>query len=296
MPSLPASSRLTRLLGAVLSGFFLTAALPPAALACDTAEHCVRGIMAAARAGDEVAQLPLIVRLRHIGGPPPGRAGSYTAAAEEQEKLAVAHMQAGRHREAEQLLVKALASLPTHANFWSHLAVALQVQGKHDDAVSALVTAHAWSHDPAEVARGFERVAEETAFGGSIYRAAADAIAANAAARSRREASLPPVPARELGEPGGPDSTLAYIDLDSCRRPDYPWLARDNEAQGKVGLLFYVGADGKPLYVKHTLSSGIAALDNETVVALGVCRFRPARKDGAATAGWSKLEYVWQIE
>ncbi|MEH6434172.1 TonB family protein [Massilia sp. DD77] len=252
--------------------------------------------MAVARAGRDVEQLPLIARLKRLGGPAPRQAGSYEAAAEEQRRLAQAHLQAGRHREAEQVLVKALAALPTHANFWSTLATALQMQGKNDDAVSALVTSQAWSHDPDEVARGFERVGQDTAFGGALYRAAADAIAANAAARTKFEASLPPVPARETGSPEGPDSALAYIDLASCERPDYPWLARDREAQGKVGLLFYVGADGRPQYVKRTLSSGTTALDNDTVAALGVCRFRPARKDGVAIAGWSKLEYIWRIE
>ena len=261
--------------------------------ACATAEACVQDILAAARAGKDIEQYQTIARLKSIAGRPPGRPGIYRASAEERRQLALSHLKAGRHHEAEQLLRSALATLPTYPDFWNHLAVALQVQGKTDEAVSALVAAHFWSPAPAETARGYDRLANDKAFGGQHYRVAADAIAANAAAAASVDATLPPVAQAGARVSGRTD---ARIDFDSCRRPDYPALALDTEAQGTVELAYYIDATGKPLRVKTLRSSGHPALDNEVITTLSACSFRPAMQGDLPVGSWTKLQYVWSIE
>lgn len=261
--------------------------------ACATAQACVQDIMAAARAGKDIQQYQTIARLKSLAGQPPGRPGIYRASAEYQRELALSHLKAGRHQEAEQLLRTALTTLPTHAEFWDQLAAVFHVQGRTDDAVSALVAAHFWSPVPAETLRNYERLANDKAFGGPRYRAALGAIAANQAAAASADAALPPAAQAGARRSGRTD---ARIDFSSCRRPDYPALALDTEAQGTVELAYYIDAEGKPLRAKMLRSSGHPALDNEVITTLSACGFQPAMQGTLPVGSWAKLQYVWSIE
>lgn len=261
--------------------------------ACATAQACVQDIMVAARAGKDMEQYQTIARLKSLAGHPPGRPGIYRASAEYQRELALSHLKAGRHQEAEQLLRTALTTLPTYPDFWDHLASALYIQGKTDDAVSALVAAHFWSQAPAETLRYYERLANDKAFGGPRYRVALDAIAANQATAAGADAALPPAAQVGVRIGGRMD---ARIDFTSCRRPDYPALALDTEAQGTVELAYYIDAAGKPLRAKMLRSSGHPALDNEVLTTLSACGFQPAMQGNLPVGSWAKLQYIWSIE
>jgi len=263
--------------------------------ACAGAEACVRDIMLAARAGKDIGQYRAISRLQTIAGLPPGREGSYRATAEKTRQRALSLLQAGKPQEAEQVLRTALSTLPTIADFWNHLAIALQVQGKTDDAVSALVAAHFWSPDPAETARAYERLANDKAFGGAHYRTALDAIAANAAAMASLDAALPPPgSARILAGVSAP--THVMLEPGSCRRFDYPVLALEADQQGTVELAFYVDPRGELTRVRTSRSSGYAILDDAVATTLSSCRFRPATQDGQPVGAWQKISYSWKLD
>lgn len=263
--------------------------------ACTGAEACVRDIMLAARAGKDIEQYRAISRLQSIAGLPPGREGSYRATAEKTRQRAFSLLQAGKPQEAEQVLRTALTTLPTIADFWNHLAIALQIQGKADDAVSALVAAHFWSPDPAETARGYERLANDAGFGGAHYRTALDAIAANAAAMASLDAALPP-PGYARVVAGGEPPTKLILEPGSCGPFAYPVLALEANQQGTVVLHFYVDASGQLTRVRKSRSSGHAVLDDAVAANLTRCRFRPAMQDGQPVGGWEKITYSWTLD
>jgi len=292
---------------------------------CATRERCLDAIMDAARAGRQAEEIAAIRALRRQYGkqladaravPQPrleesvgvGDPSSVLTALLRQQKeelswlperrraLALAYLQAGQLADAERELGEGLADDPTHAPYWLDLAAVYMRQGSKDKAVSALVVAQAWAQDATSLRRAY---AEASARPGNpdmapLQAQAVQAIGARMDALARHEAKLAPQPYKPAGN--GASRTPPVQTDEDCGRPVYPRTALRRNESGKVTLEFLVDAAGKPVQIRKARSSGHAALDNEALLSLAACRFNPPLVDGKPVAGWTALEYVWQLD
>lgn len=297
---------------------------PTATVNCAARDACIDAILADGRAGRHVEQLASIVRLNNMALQRPkvqnvprvqgGEAiavGDVAAilvavldvARKENESMpqyrrafALALFQADKAPQAEQELRAALAESPTHAPFWADLAIMLHRQGKHNDAVSALVVADMWAQEGKALRAGYEQAAQSASIKGMepVYQEALDVIAANAAALERRDtelAALLPAVSEMVKEKGWAAGTF-----DSCPKAVWPRASLRYEETGKITLAFFVDADGKVLRTRKLDSTGYTELDNAALVSISGCRFRAARLAGKPVASWVRMQYVWTLE
>ena len=273
--------------------------LPPVPrTSCNDQETCIRAILAAARSGQEMAHFKFASRLKELSGLMPGRLGTFVSSALAQRELATSLLQAGRLQEAERELKKAIATFPTHAPYWSALAVAFGLQGKSDDAVAALVAAHAWADNPGDLLRSYERGAKgavQPALG-AAFRDALALIAAQAQAAVLRDMAAPFQASSAPAQDSAARRTMAVMDFTTCTRPNYPEIAIENNYTGTVELAFYVDAAGTSQRITRVHSSGHIDLDNAVVAALASCSFRPATLDGAPVPARATIKYRWTLE
>lgn len=184
------------------------------------------------------------------------------------------------------------ARSPNDPDNWLALADQYARQDRHDRAVASLVVAHAWSADPAAMRRAWGQAAEDAPLAGmrADYATALARVAVLDAARRRDDAAVPRPPA------GNPAWRAAALDFRSCVQPRYPKSALKKEETGKVDLEFVVDADGVVRRVLKRASSGSLALDNEAMLSLASCRFKPATVDGKPVASRQPVQYVWTLE
>lgn len=310
------------------------AAPAPAAFApdythsCPSNDACIAAVLTAAREGRQIDQLAIMVSMGRAAGPRsavnqpgarrPGRAletvavgnvdamlaallisrqGDYAALPENWRMSALFLLKSNKADEAERVLRDGISVFPTHAAFWTDLALVFGQQGKVDDAVGALLVADTWSENPAALRQGYAQAAKDAPIKplGAIYAAALQAIEANTAALERLDASLPAVSlASDAGNVDkGPAPVVRFY---TCPMPQYPRVSARYEESGRVTLAFYVDADGKLLRAKKLASSGYIELDNATLTGIAACAFKPARSEGKNLPAWAKVQYVWSLE
>ena len=109
-------------------------------------------------------------------------------------------------------------------------------------------------------------------------------------------APTPPPPAPIT--PPAPQAvrTAPVVLASSCDKPEYPPAARRANETGTVLLSFLIDANGRVIESKVERSSGSRRLDEAAREGLGLCKFRPATVNGAATQAWARIEYVWRLE
>lgn len=94
----------------------------------------------------------------------------------------------------------------------------------------------------------------------------------------------------------GVTHTAVLADANGCARPDYPRRAARMGESGTVTLALLVGADGRVSGSRIQSSSGSPELDKAAVLALSMCKFKPATTGGVAEPGWAQIAYVWTLE
>jgi TonB family protein len=326
-------SLLRRLIGAAAGTLCLSAAAAPAQAldACATRDSCIDAIMDAARSGRQLDEMALMRTLPRTFGARPSAAGAAASpqtrsdgalaagepdavlaalqrdpnwlnmpATERQRALARAYLQAGKPAQAELELDEAIANQPSHAPYWLDLAEVYTHQGHPDKAAAALVVATDWTTDAAALRQSYTQAAQHrndngTGTGNGLpYAQALQLLAARTATLAQREAAL--APKRLTKGPDGKFEDMPVMLFNSCSRPNYPRSSLRNEETGRVTLEFLVDTGGKPVQIRKVRSSGHAALDNETLLSLSACSFKPLSVDGKPSAAWAAVQYVWTID
>lgn len=313
----------------LLLAFCATGSFSSTAYACSTRDGCISAIMAAARAGDQVATLQLTSKLQRLARQPPAtqagadgarfgpmdvpygnvddaliatlEAGRSSAefAPEFRRLLALAYLTADRPHDAERYLRESLAALPAHAQLWGELATALTMQGKTGDAVSALAVAYAYAEDQPKAHKLYEQAAAISPLKAMrpVY---SEALAAVDAANAAALAALPPLPnadEREKEHLKRPkQDKMAMAQLDDCDKPEWPKHSLRFEETGKVTIAFFVDENGKLKGVRKVGSSGHIALDLAAMTGVSACSFSPAIVDGKPAASWMTMQYIWTLE
>lgn len=85
-----------------------------------------------------------------------------------------------------------------------------------------------------------------------------------------------------------------------CPRLDYPFVAVRAEAVGTTVVALKISSTGQ-LLGKYLVQSagpsyGHKALDEAVITMLGQCKYEPARLNGQAVEGWTRIEYLWKLE
>jgi len=94
-----------------------------------------------------------------------------------------------------------------------------------------------------------------------------------------------------------PDSAVsARIQFNSCRRPEYPRSALNQQEEGISLLGFLVRADGTVADSTVLTSSGSRSLDSAARDALSKCAFTPATIGGVAVERWVPVSYMWVFD
>jgi len=79
--------------------------------------------------------------------------------------------------------------------------------------------------------------------------------------------------------------------------PDYPDMARQAGLEGRVSLQVFVSAEGEPLQVVLTGSSGIGTMDEAAMNAARVTRWTPAKRADSEPVGvWTALIYEFTLD
>jgi TonB family protein len=329
---MPSTTRLTRsvcatalvscLLGAGASA--QQAAAPANASSCASADACIDGILAATGPGRELERMAQARRLRFVPGNRPGPAARRPARPLPEttalgnvdllltsvlrdasadapslpgyrRALALAYLKTNQLTQAERELRDGITSMPTHAAFWTDLALVFNAQGKREQAVAALVVADDWSGSPEALRKAYGEAAAAGPMA-AAYKEALQAIAANGAALERLDAELTARAGVPASGPADKNTPTALADFKRCQMPEYPRSSLRNEETGKVTLQFFTDADGKVLRARKTASSGHIDLDNASLLALSGCPFQPAVIKGKPVPGWSAVQYVWQLD
>lgn len=82
---------------------------------------------------------------------------------------------------------------------------------------------------------------------------------------------------------------------DTCRQPEYPALSIQSGDEGEGVYGVQVKADGTVAAKAILLSSGHRALDQEVLVSLSRCSFRPGVAGGKPVDMWYLLQYQWTL-
>jgi TonB family protein len=79
--------------------------------------------------------------------------------------------------------------------------------------------------------------------------------------------------------------------------PDYPDMARQAGLEGRVSLQVFVSAEGEPLQVVLTGSSGVGTMDEAAMNAARVTRWTPAKRADSEPVGvWTALIYEFTLD
>ncbi len=96
--------------------------------------------------------------------------------------------------------------------------------------------------------------------------------------------------------PAGPTRGVRADPKRPPTKPDYPASSKRLEQEGVVGLLLYVGADGRVIEGKIEKSSGFPALDNAALKEARTYRFLPAEDKGVPIAAWHRINLRFRLE
>lgn len=96
--------------------------------------------------------------------------------------------------------------------------------------------------------------------------------------------------------PAGPTIGVRQDPKHPPSKPDYPASAKRLEQEGPVGLLIYVGADGRVIEVQVEKSSGYPALDASAVREAKTWRLLPAQTEGKPVAAWYRAVVKFRLE
>ncbi|MBY0422684.1 MAG: TonB family protein [Parvularculaceae bacterium] len=96
--------------------------------------------------------------------------------------------------------------------------------------------------------------------------------------------------------PKGPTVPVRIDPRRPPSQPDYPPSAKRLEQEGVVGLLLYVGADGRVEQVQVEKSSGFPALDAAAAAEARKWRFLPAQNEGQPVAAWHRISVRFRLE
>ena len=296
--------------------------------ACATRDGYLDAIMDAARSGRQLEEMALMRTLTRAYGtrssasgatpdiaPAQARSDGTLAAAEpdpilaalrsdpdwrklaepeRQRALARAYLQAGKPAQAELELGEAIANQPTYSLYWHDLAEVYAYQGRRDKAAAALVVVTDWTANADALRQSYAQAAQRDSGNGVPYAQALQLLAARTAALAQREAALAPKPLTKGAD--GKFEAMPVMLFDTCIRPSYPRSSLRNEETGAVTLEFLVDTEGKPVQIRKVRSSGHAALDNETLLSLSACSFKPLVAEGKPAAAWATVQYVWTMD
>lgn len=96
--------------------------------------------------------------------------------------------------------------------------------------------------------------------------------------------------------PPRPDRGVRQDPRHPVTQPDYPASSKRLEQEGVVGLLLYVGPDGRVQQVQVEKSSGYPALDQAAANEARRWRFIPAEKGGQPVADWYRISVRFRLE
>ena len=99
-----------------------------------------------------------------------------------------------------------------------------------------------------------------------------------------------PAAARKAGRPV---VTEAAADFSTCAKPERSTASSRNEDEGTSIVAFLVDSNGAVLDSKVKRSSGHPELDDSARDAIRLCRFTPAKRDGAPYKSWTSVAYIW---
>jgi TonB family protein len=105
------------------------------------------------------------------------------------------------------------------------------------------------------------------------------------------------IPLSALAQSGGETPSVvsaAFIDMSSCKRPEYPAAALAANQSGTTVLRYIVETDRSLRDLRIERSSGWPQLDQAAIDALGQCKGVPALVNGVAVSSYGRLTYNWR--
>ncbi len=206
--------------------------------------------------------------------------------------VALYYLKLNRTDEAKGQLVHAIIDYPYHAPYWIDLATVFAAQGRHEEAVGALVVAHDWAPNPAAQRASFEQEAVGAAIPemGQVYRDAMLIVDNNMATLAQFDAAHPAAPVI-----AGAGDKNARFDFAGCDKPQFPQLAENERETGEVPLEFYADEAGRIIRARTLPSRRSADLRNAALLALAACPVIPAVAYGKPVGAWLKAKYVWKL-
>lgn len=307
----------------VLSFTFESAGAATNVVNCPSTDICIDSMMTEAKAGNIPAQVILAGKLIKFAVPSienstgrPNRGGEsiavgdidlslttllknaqsdYAFIPDYRRALALAYVKSNQLTLAEQELKKAITGSPTHAAFWVDLGFVFGMQGRQEQAISALMVADLWADDSAKLRAAYEKASTAAPVTGMglIYLAAIERLTANDGLSKQADTSLPAIPVFDKTNKERP---YASIEFSGCSLPEWPRSSLRYEEIGTVTLAFLVDPEGKLLRAKKMESSGYVELDNAALIGVAQCKFKPLRVDGQAVTSWAAIQYVWKLE
>jgi len=95
-----------------------------------------------------------------------------------------------------------------------------------------------------------------------------------------------------------PQGAKAVIDPRNCKKPEWPveWSPyHDLREPYVVKMRFHVDANGHATGAEVVRSGGSKRLDQATIDALIICKFKPALENGTPIEGYAEIEYIWKF-
>ena len=96
--------------------------------------------------------------------------------------------------------------------------------------------------------------------------------------------------------PKGPTVPVRIDPRRPPTQPEYPASAKRLEQEGVVGLLLFVGPDGRVTEVQVEKSSGYPALDQAAAAEARRWRFLPAQNEGQPVGAWHRISVRFRLE
>ncbi|WP_410210225.1 energy transducer TonB [Aquirhabdus sp.] len=80
-----------------------------------------------------------------------------------------------------------------------------------------------------------------------------------------------------------------------CTFPRTPDVAYEKHLEGTTVVWVRFGVDSKIIESKVVKSSGYRELDDASIAALDLCKFKPIYKNGVVVEGQARLSYKWKL-
>ena len=93
-----------------------------------------------------------------------------------------------------------------------------------------------------------------------------------------------------------PSTEIPKNKADVCLGPEYPAESLRAKNEGAVTVQYTVSAEGKVIGTQVVKSSGFDALDQATMKAFSLCKFKPGRNnEGIPIESSVKMKFIWKI-